>query len=169
MSAGKSASGLELDLESAPGAILQGVNTYTPAQVVKETGFSLDTLRYYEKIGLLERIRRNAAGQRRFTDQDLSWLNMVRCLRDTGMPIAEMLRFAELTRAGDHTIPDRIELLAEHDRRVEEQIANLRERQKAIRYKIDFYRNVLAEQAGAGERVEQEDAAEGERHPVSVS
>jgi len=142
---------------------------YTPAQVVEETGFSIDTLRYYEKIGLLERVRRNAAGQRRFTDQDLSWLNMVRCLRDTGMPIAEMLRFAELTRAGDHTIPDRIELLAEHDRRVEEQIANLRERQKAIKYKIDFYKGVLAERAGADERAEREETAGDERHPVPVS
>lgn len=118
--------------------------TYTPGQVAERTGFSLDTLRYYERIGLLERVARNAAGQRRFTDDDLGWLDLIRCLRDTGMPIAEMLRFAELIRTGDHTIPDRIALLEDHDRKVEEQIAELREKQEAIKRKIAYYRGVLA-------------------------
>ncbi|HLU73112.1 MAG TPA: MerR family transcriptional regulator, partial [Nonomuraea sp.] len=119
------------------------MTVYTPAEVVEETGFTLDTLRYYEKIGLLERVERNAAGQRRFTEQDVGWLGMLRCLRDTGMPIAQMLRFAELTRAGDHTIPDRIKLLEDHDRRVESQIDNLLERKRYIRNKISYYRSVL--------------------------
>ncbi|MCG5214528.1 MerR family transcriptional regulator [Streptosporangium sp. KLBMP 9127] len=119
------------------------MSVYTPAQVVERTGFSLDTLRYYERIGLLEPIGRNAAGQRRFTDADVGWLGMVRCLRDTGMPIAEMIRFAEMTRAGEHTITERVELLAEHDRRVEAQIDNLREQQQAIKNKISWYHGVL--------------------------
>ncbi|WP_344857048.1 MerR family transcriptional regulator [Planomonospora alba] len=120
-------------------------SVYTPGQVAEETGFSLDTLRYYERIGLLERVGRNAAGQRRFTQQDIGWLGMIRCLRDTGMPIAEMLRFAELTREGEHTIRDRIALLEAHDRRVEAQVANLREKQAALRNKIGYYRGVIAE------------------------
>ncbi|MFI7443533.1 MerR family transcriptional regulator [Nonomuraea indica] len=123
--------------------MLGPVSVYTPAEVVEETGFTLDTLRYYEKIGLLEPVERNAAGQRRFSDSDLSWLGLVRCLRDTGMPIAQMLRFAELVRAGDHTIPDRIRLLEEHDRRVQSQIANLTARQRGIHNKISYYRSVL--------------------------
>ncbi|MFI6499071.1 MerR family transcriptional regulator [Nonomuraea typhae] len=119
------------------------VSVYTPAEVVEETGFSLDTLRYYEKIGLLVDIERNAAGQRRFSQADVGWLGLIRCLRDTGMPIAEMLRFAELVRQGDHTVADRIRLLEEHDRRVEAQIANLSERQRYIHNKISYYRSVL--------------------------
>lgn len=118
--------------------------TYTPGQVADETGFSLDTLRYYERIGLLARVARNAAGQRRFTQGDVGWLHLIRCLRDTGMPIAEMLRFAELTRAGDHNIPDRVALLEAHDRNVEAQIAALREKQEAIKRKIAHYRDLLA-------------------------
>ncbi|GAA3107816.1 MerR family transcriptional regulator [Nonomuraea salmonea] len=116
---------------------------HPPAEVVEETGFSIDTLRYYEKIGLLERVDRNAAGQRRFSEEDIGWLGMLRCLRDTGMPIATMLRFAELVRAGDHTIPERIELLEEHDRTVQAQIGNLVERQRYIHHKISYYRSVL--------------------------
>ncbi|GAA2364107.1 MerR family transcriptional regulator [Nonomuraea africana] len=119
------------------------MSVYTPAEVVEETGFSLDTLRYYEKIGLLAPVDRNAAGQRRFSEDDLGWLGTIRCLRDTGMPIAEMLRFAELVRAGDHTIADRIALLEEHDRRVSGQIDNLVERQRYIHHKISYYRSVL--------------------------
>nr|WP_030913446.1 MerR family transcriptional regulator [Streptosporangium amethystogenes] len=123
--------------------MLPDVSVYTPGQVVEETGFSLDTLRYYERIGLLESIDRNAAGQRRFTQKDVGWLGMIRCLRDTGMPIAEMLRFAEMTRAGDHTVRERIALLEAHDRRVQEQVDNLRERQVAIRNKIAYYHSVV--------------------------
>ncbi|WP_086575994.1 MerR family transcriptional regulator [Streptosporangium minutum] len=123
--------------------MLPGVSVYTPGQVVEETGFSLDTLRYYERIGLLEPIGRNAAGQRRFTQADVGWLGTIRCLRDTGMPIAEMLRFAELVREGDHTIRDRIALLEAHDRRVEAQVDNLREKQTVVQNKISYYRAVV--------------------------
>lgn len=134
----------ELDLEPAPRARIGGVAVYTPGEVVQETGFSLDTLRYYERIGLLEPVGRNSAGQRRYTDEDVSWLGMIRCLRGTGMSIVEMLRFAELVREGRHTILDRIALLEAHDREVEEQIADLRLKQKAIQYKIQHYKDVLA-------------------------
>ena len=113
---------------------------YTPAMVVEETGFSIDTLRYYEKIGLLEEVQRNAAGQRRFSSSHLEWLSVVRCLRETGMPIAEMLHYAELTRAGDHTIGERVALLEAHDRRVRSQIASLQDRRRYIQRKINYYR-----------------------------
>ncbi|MEU7454910.1 MerR family transcriptional regulator [Streptosporangium roseum] len=119
------------------------MSVYTPGQVVEETGFSLDTLRYYERIGLLAPVGRNAAGQRRFTQDDVGWLGTIRCLRDTGMPIAEMLRFADLVRQGDYTIRDRIALLEAHDRRVEAQVDNLREKQTAVQNKINYYRSVV--------------------------
>lgn len=119
------------------------MSEHTPAQAVEKTGFSLDTLRYYEKIGLLGPVGRTAAGQRRYSDEHVDWLGTVACLRDTGMPVAEMLRFAELVRAGDHTIPDRIALLREHDRRVRAQIATLRDRQRYIHAKIAYYERAV--------------------------
>lgn len=130
-------------------AVRHRENVYTPGQVAEETGFSLDTLRYYERVGLLAPVGRNAAGQRRFTDGDLGWLGMVRCLRDTGMPIAQMVRFAELTRAGDHTVPERIAILEAHDRQVEREIALLRERQSVIQHKIAYYRAIPHDAAPA--------------------
>lgn len=134
----------ELDLEHAPGAILGRVTFYSPAEAAQKTGFSIDTLRYYEKIGLLERIDRTATGRRRFTVEDLGLLGMLHCLRDTGMPIAEMKRFAELTRGGDGTVPDRVAVLEAHDRRIDEQVATLLAQQARIRDKIKYYRDTSA-------------------------
>ena len=117
---------------------------YSPAETARRTGFSIDTLRYYEKIGVLGRIDRTVSGRRRFTADDLSLLGMLSCLRDTGMPVAEMKRYAELIRAGEHTIPDRVALLEAHDRRIDEQVATLLAQQSRIRGKIKYYRDASA-------------------------
>jgi DNA-binding transcriptional MerR regulator len=122
---------------------------YSSGQVAERTGFSIDTLRYYERVGLLEDIARNSGGQRVFTEDDVSWLMILRCLRETGMPIQRMIRFAELARGGEETIPERVELLEEHDRDVCAKIAQLHAEQEHIRGKIDYYRNVLSERAAA--------------------
>jgi DNA-binding transcriptional MerR regulator len=116
---------------------------YSPGQVAEKTGFSLDTLRYYDKIGLLDEIARTPSGQRSFTDDDVAWLGILRCLRDTGMPIQRMLRYAELARGGDGTLAERVALLEEHDLAVEEQVALLRSQQEHIRGKIAYYRSAL--------------------------
>ncbi|MEU6645947.1 MerR family transcriptional regulator [Saccharomonospora sp. NPDC046836] len=112
---------------------------YSPAQVAEKTGFSIDTLRYYEKIGLLHTVDRTPGGRRRFSDADLGFLRLLRCLRDTDMPIADMLRFVELLRGGEACRQQRVEVLKAHDRRVEEQIAQLRENQRLLRHKIEVY------------------------------
>lgn len=125
--------------------MLGDVSSYSPAETAERSGFSIDTLRYYEKIGLLSGIARNASGRRVFSDGDLQWLGMLRCLRETGMPIAEMLRYSELARGGNETVQERLALLQEHDRRVEEQIARLREQQEQIQWKIGFYSGRVCE------------------------
>jgi DNA-binding transcriptional MerR regulator len=119
---------------------------YSPAQVVEKTGFSLDTLRYYERIGLLSDVARTTGGRRLYSDDDVGWLDILRCLRDTGMPIAAMLRYAQLCREGDHTIGARVTLLEEHDRAVDEQLAHLRAQQRHLRDKIHWYKEGPARQ-----------------------
>lgn len=120
---------------------------FTPSEVVAETGFSLDTLRYYERIGLLLEIGRTAGGRRRFTQRDIWWLNLLRCLRDTEMPIAEMLRFTELVREGDPARSARLALLESHDAHIEARVARLRACQTQLHTKIDHYRTLLADEA----------------------
>jgi DNA-binding transcriptional MerR regulator len=114
---------------------------YSPKEVADKTGFSLDTLRYYEKIGLLEGIARSPGGHRVFSEDDVAWLGILQCLKDTGMPIADMLRYAKLARDGDHTMAERLRLLEEHDRVIEDHIAQLRAKQLHIRHKIEWYRS----------------------------
>jgi DNA-binding transcriptional MerR regulator len=135
--------------------------TYSPAQTVEMSGFSLDTLRYYERIGLIEPVRRAAGGHRRYSDDDLGWLDMLRCLRGTGMPIAQMQSFAELTREGDGTVADRLALLEEHDASVEAEMARLIAQRRKIQDKIAYYRSHLAEQPAACEALAELEAERG--------
>ncbi|WP_163508792.1 MerR family transcriptional regulator [Fodinicola acaciae] len=119
------------------------MDRYSPAQAVERTGFSIDTLRYYERIGLLSDIGRTSGGQRVFSDADIRWLGILRCLRDTGMPISRMQTYADLARGGDETLPERIALLEEHDEAVEKQITELQAQRAHIREKIAYYRDLL--------------------------
>jgi len=118
---------------------------YSPGEVADKTGFSIDTLRYYERIGLLDDIARTAGGRRAFTDDDVEWLGTLRCLRDTGMPIARMRRYAELTRV-EQTEAERLSILEEHDDEVGRRIAELQAQREHIRGKIAWYRSTAAEQ-----------------------
>jgi DNA-binding transcriptional MerR regulator len=72
------------------------VTSYSPGEAASKTGFSLDTLRYYERIGLLPPVDRTAGGWRRYSDTDLLWLMTLRCLRDTGMSVRQMRDFIDL-------------------------------------------------------------------------
>jgi DNA-binding transcriptional MerR regulator len=118
--------------------------TFTPAETAERTGFSLDTLRYYERAGILDSVARTAGGRRAYTEADLGWLGMVRCLRDTGMPIARLREYAELAR-DDETVPERLELLERHDAVVQQQVDALLEQQRVLRDKIAYYRSLRTE------------------------
>jgi len=108
------------------------------------SGFSLDTLRYYERIGLLSDIRRTSGGRRVFTEEDLGWLEVLRCLRDTGMSISHVQRYADLARQGDTSLAERLDLLEEHARTVGERMELLRRQQEHLHGKIAWYRDQLS-------------------------
>ncbi|CAM5373493.1 MerR family transcriptional regulator OS=Streptomyces viridochromogenes OX=1938 GN=ACM01_18380 PE=4 SV=1 [Streptomyces viridochromogenes] len=132
-----------------PGRRPQGQDSYTISEVVAFTGLTAHTLRWYERIGLMPHIDRSHTGQRRYSNRDLDWLDLVGKLRLTGMPVADMVRYAELVRAGDHTFGERFELLEATRRDVLARIAELRDTLAVLDRKIDFY-------SGAGRRFEQE-------------
>ncbi|MFD6420417.1 MerR family transcriptional regulator [Streptomyces sp. NPDC060198] len=112
---------------------------YTISEVAARTGLTAHTLRWYERIGLMPHVDRSQTGQRRFTDKDLDWLAFVGKLRLTGMPVADMVRYAELLREGEHTLDQRQELLEATRRDVRTRIAELHETLTVLDYKIDFY------------------------------
>nr|WP_277605701.1 MerR family transcriptional regulator [Glycomyces sp. L485] len=115
---------------------------YSIGECARRSGFTMDTLRYYERVGLIDDVDRTKTGQRRFTDAHLEWLGTLKCLRDTGMPIEQMCRFAELVRAGDATVAERIRLLEDHKHAVDERIADFEAKRRYIIGKIDYYKSV---------------------------
>lgn len=118
------------------------MTTYSPAEAAAISGFSLDTLRYYEREGILPRVARTAGGHRKFSEADLGTLGFLRCLRDTGMPIDKLRRYGTLC-LDDSTIPDRIALLEEHAVAVRHEIDELRRQQARLDEKLAWYRGQL--------------------------
>jgi DNA-binding transcriptional MerR regulator len=114
---------------------------YSPAEAAALSGFSLDTLRYYEREGILPRVARSAGGHRQFTEADLGTLGFLRCLRDTGMPIEKLRRYGALCR-DDATIPERVALLEEHAAAVAQEIEELRRQQAKLAEKLAWYRGL---------------------------
>ncbi|MGQ4517212.1 MerR family transcriptional regulator [Streptomyces sp. DW26H14] len=117
----------------------EGEDQYTISEVAVLTGLTAHTLRWYERIGLMPHVDRSHTGQRRFSNRDLDWLDFVGKLRLTGMPVADMVRYAELVREGDATFHQRQELLASTRRDVLARIAELQDTVAVLDYKIAFY------------------------------
>jgi DNA-binding transcriptional MerR regulator len=108
------------------------------------TGLSAHTLRYYERIGLLDTVSRGPDGRRRFQNADLAWLSFLTRLRTTGMSIRGMQRFAELRRIGDSTAPARLELLRQHRDIVGRRISELVDCLHALDAKIAHYEEMTS-------------------------
>ncbi len=121
-------------------------NTLTIQQVAEATGLSEHTLRYYERIGLIHAIQRGENGHRRYSQDDVWWIDLLNKLRATGMSIQQMQRYAELQREGDCTLPERLDILKAHRVEVEAQLDLLYEYLKIIRHKIEYYQAVVSEQ-----------------------
>lgn len=109
------------------------------AEAARASGLTAHTLRYYERIGLIVPPPRDASGQRRYTEGDIGWLETLTKLRATGMPIATMLRYAELVRRGEHTHAARMGLLEEHRAEVVARINELQRDLKFLDMKISHY------------------------------
>ena len=118
-------------------------STYTIEQAAQLTGVSAHTLRYYERIGLLAPVGRAANGHRQYGDEDLGAVQFLTLLRETGMPIRDMQRFVQLTRAGDHTIPQRVDVLEAHRDALRQRLTLLTKHLKAIDTKVGVYRALL--------------------------
>ncbi len=116
---------------------------YSIGEFSKLTGLGIHTLRYYEQERLIIP-QRNAANRRRYSDSDLTWADFIKRLKDTGMPIRDIRRYAALRAAGDSTIPARIELLLAHRQSLNAQIARLQEHEARLAEKIELYRQALS-------------------------
>ncbi|MFI6766565.1 MerR family transcriptional regulator [Streptomyces sp. NPDC050355] len=126
-----------------------GQDHYTIREVAAYTGLSAPTLRWYEEIGLMPHVARSHTGQRRFDNRDLDWLAFVTRLRLTGMPVADMVRFAELVRQGEDTYGERQSVLEQARGEVVTRIAELQDTLAVLNAKINFYEGARRAPEGA--------------------
>jgi DNA-binding transcriptional MerR regulator len=125
-------------------ALNPGTISLSIAEAAGQSGLTAHTLRYYERDGLLlEPVERSASGHRRYTERDLTWIQLVTRLRSTGMPIRDVRRYAALVRAGDGNEAERLALLQAHRERVEAQLAEVTGHLRAIDVKIAIYEGKL--------------------------
>ena len=108
-------------------------------ELAQRSGLSTHTLRYYEQIGLLPVSRRLQSRHRDYDDAILSWITLLGRLKTTGMPIRDMIKYADMVRQGDGTIADRHDLLAAHRDRVRDQVADLQACLSVLDTKIAGY------------------------------
>ncbi|MDA3955753.1 MAG: MerR family transcriptional regulator [Oceanispirochaeta sp.] len=112
---------------------------YTVKTVAERTNLSPNTLRYYEKEGLLPSIKRTKSGIRHYSDEDLEWLGLICCLKNTGMSIKQIRDFVDLSLQGSATLKARCEMLVDHKRSVEKHIEQMNLHLEKVTHKIEFF------------------------------
>ena len=115
---------------------------YSIGEFSRLTDLGIHTLRYYEHEGLITP-GRNSSNRRCYSDKDLAWIEFIKRLKDTGMPIKEIQCYAELRAKGDITLNERMEMLTVHRESLNEQIKVLQEHMAKLDDKIDFYRQEI--------------------------
>lgn len=118
-------------------------------KVAALTGLSAHTLRYYERVGLIDRVYRVRGEQRRYSERDIAWIEFLGRLRATGMPIRKMKQFADLRRQGETTATARRGLLEEHRSEMHRRITGLQRDLTAIDEKVDLYKEMESKNAAA--------------------
>ncbi|AWL33935.1 MULTISPECIES: MerR family transcriptional regulator [Streptomyces] len=111
---------------------------HTPAATADRTGVSLDTLRYYEREGLIGPIRRSPGGHREYTEDDLFWIGLIKCLRTAGLGIADLRAFVAVLRS-DRAPQDRAAFLRGRRAALEERVVGLHRAIEILDAKIAHY------------------------------
>jgi DNA-binding transcriptional MerR regulator len=123
--------------------ILEGVNFMTITDVAKKYNVTADTLRYYEKIGLIPNVGRTSSGIRNYCEEDCQWIEFIRCMRGAGLPVAVLIEYVKLFRWGDETIEARKDLLVRQRDKLAERITDMQGTLARLNAKIDHYEKMI--------------------------
>ena len=122
---------------------------YSVGEAAKRIGVAPSTLRYYDKEGLLPFVKRSSGGIRIFDQQDYEWLQIIECLKKTGMQLKDIRRFIQLAMQGDETIEARLDLFIKQREVVKKQMEDLQETLDTLNFKCWYYET--AKEAGSTE------------------
>ena len=115
----------------------------TIKEVSEKYDISSDTLRYYERIGMIPEVTRTASGIRDYQESDLSWVELVICMRKAGVSVESLIEYVKMCMQGDTTFSARLHLLQEEKEKLEEQESQLETAMKRLDYKISRYQKAV--------------------------
>ncbi|MCI3861382.1 MerR family transcriptional regulator [Lactococcus garvieae] len=119
------------------------MQTYTIGDISRKLNVSTDAVRYYDKEGLLPFVKRNSSGRREFTDNDLGYIEVIDCLKKSGIPIKDIAKFIQWCIQGDETLKERLIFMEEHEEQLEGKIKALETNLKFLRWKIWYYKKAV--------------------------
>ena len=114
-------------------------------KVSEVTGISADTIRYYERIGLMPRVTRNQSGIRDFTEREIGLLELVRCFRKAGVSVEALIDYVALLEEGEGTEEARLAILKEQAEKLDARLAELQAARERLAYKIDNYQELISQ------------------------
>ncbi|MBM7581925.1 DNA-binding transcriptional MerR regulator [Caldicoprobacter guelmensis] len=115
----------------------------TIAEVSKKYGLTPDTLRYYERIGLIPRVNRNKSGIREYTEEDCRWIEFIKCMRSAGVQVETLIEYVTLLQQGDKTIEARKQILIEQRDKLISRIEEMNRALERLNFKIEQYETRL--------------------------
>jgi len=125
----------------------------TITEVSEKLDVSQDTLRYYERIGLIPRVNRNKSGNRYYTEEDCKWVEFIKCMRSAGLPIEVLIEYVGLFQQGDETIEARKELFIEQRKQLLARMEDMKKTLERLDYKIASYEQAVVEKEKALRRL----------------
>lgn len=118
---------------------MKGVVYMTITEVSEKYGLTPDTLRYYERIGLIPPVHRNKSGIRDYTEENVRWVEFAKCMRGAGLSIETLVEYVSLFQMGEETFEARRMLLKEERVKLAEKIENMQQTLERLDYKIARY------------------------------
>ncbi|NLI92580.1 MAG: MerR family transcriptional regulator [Peptococcaceae bacterium] len=115
----------------------------TIAEVSEKFDISQDTLRYYERIGLIPGVNRTKGGIRDYSEEDCRWIEFIKCMRNAGLPIEVLIEYVTLFQQGDDTIEARKQLLTEQRKLLIEKMEKMKKTIERLNYKIEQYEHAV--------------------------
>ncbi|MDQ0899527.1 MerR family transcriptional regulator [Paenibacillus sp. V4I7] len=115
------------------------------AEVSEKYVLSQDTLRYYERIGLIPRVNRNKSGIRDYTEEDCRWVEFIKCMRGVGLPVEILIEYVGLFQQGDETMEARKELLIEQRKQLITKMEDMKNVFERLNNKISRYEQTIVE------------------------
>lgn len=120
---------------------------YTVKQVAEMMDISAHTLRFYDNEGLFPYVSRDQNNTRFFAESDLEWVNLVQCLRDTGMALADVKKYVELCKQGDTSIQERYGIILRQKEKAEQELLGMQKRVDLLNAKTKYYKRLWQEAA----------------------